>query len=134
MGAKYHVRFLFAIGWGRAGGTPGLYFPLEGSGRRCRTRRSVVCVSQRQDVRIYLAVLFPERMNAWMLEENTHASIPRSPNLPVNIAGPVEEVLLRTQVEVLENVFPVRQETAEPLRVAQIKSRLVRRSEHRSEH
>jgi hypothetical protein len=41
-----------------------------------------------------------------MLEENLHASIPGFPNTSVNITGLIEEILLRTEVEVAERVFP----------------------------
>jgi hypothetical protein len=41
-----------------------------------------------------------------VFEEKLHASIPRFPNSAVNITGLIEEILLRTEIEVAEKVFP----------------------------
>jgi hypothetical protein len=41
-----------------------------------------------------------------MLEENPHASIPGFPNTAVNITSLIEEIFLRTEIEVAEKAFP----------------------------
>ena len=58
-------------------------------------------------IRICLAVLFPEFLNAPMVKENLHASIPRPPNMTINISDLVEEILLRAEIEKAEEAFPL---------------------------
>jgi hypothetical protein len=77
---------------------------LELVGRAVWTARNRLLRRLKPVIR-FLPFLLPEPLDSRVAEEQAHAPTPRFPKILINVTSFVKEVLLRTQVKVVENLF-----------------------------